>query len=125
MPVLVYFETLCLVVVMYYVYIIINRKYNLLHIPGPGLVPFLGNALLFAGDHLHFLPVMKQLIGKLAILANDMHTLVTYPTLDRHGKTFRLHLGLRPNLVVSSSSAYEVILGSTLHTCKGRKTTLK
>ena len=63
MPLLVYFETLCLVVVMYYVYIIINRKYNLLHIPGPCLLPFLGNALLFAGDHLHFLPVMKKLIG--------------------------------------------------------------
>ena len=80
MPVLVYFETLCLVVVMYYVYIIINRKYNLLHIPGPGLVPFLGNALLFAGDHLHFLPVMKQLIGKLAILAKNMHNLAIFPT---------------------------------------------
>ena len=64
MPLLVYIETLCLVVVMYYVYIIINRKYNLLHIPGPGLVPLVGNALLFAGDHLHFLPVMKLLIGK-------------------------------------------------------------
>ena len=80
MPVLVYFETLCLVVVMYYVYIIIHRKYNLLHIPGPGLVPFLGNALLFAGDHLHFLPVMKQLIGKLAILAKNMHNLAIFPT---------------------------------------------
>ena len=45
--------------------------------------------------------------------------------LERYGRTFRLHLGLRPNLVVSSASAYEVILGSTQHTSKGRITLLK
>ena len=67
MHLIVYLETLCLAILMYYAYIIINRKYNLLHIPGPGLVPILGNALLFAGDHLHFLPVMKQLIGKVLV----------------------------------------------------------
>ena len=64
MPLVVYLETLCLVVMIYYLGVIINRRYNLLNIPGPDLVPLLGNAHLFARDHLYFLPVMRQLIGK-------------------------------------------------------------
>ena len=39
--------------------------------------------------------------------------------LDLYGKNFRLHLGLRPNLVVSSVSGYRSVLGSTVHLCKG------
>ena len=52
------------IVILYYMTLLCNRRKTLLHIPGPKLVPIVGNALLFAGDHLHFLPIMKHLIGK-------------------------------------------------------------
>ena len=55
---------LTVIVIIYYVTLLCNRRTNLLHIPGPHLLPIVGNALLFAGDHLHFLPIMKYLIGK-------------------------------------------------------------
>ena len=41
--------------------------------------------------------------------------------LEKHGKNFRLHLGLRANLVVSSVSGYKRILGSGAQLSKGRK----
>ena len=57
--------TAILLTLLYYLNLLIYRKKNLLHVPGPFLIPFLGNAILFAGDHLHFLPVMQKLRGKI------------------------------------------------------------
>ena len=59
----VFLVTAVLLTLFYYLNLLIYRKKNLLHVPGPFLVPFLGNAILFAGDHLHFIPVMQKLRG--------------------------------------------------------------
>ena len=40
--------------------LIINRKKQLYHIPGPLPLPLVGNALLFANAHENFLPTMKN-----------------------------------------------------------------
>eukprot|EP00090_Calanus_glacialis_P018963 TRINITY_DN29285_c0_g1_i1.p1 TRINITY_DN29285_c0_g1~~TRINITY_DN29285_c0_g1_i1.p1 ORF type:complete len:506 (-),score=75.50 TRINITY_DN29285_c0_g1_i1:15-1532(-) len=80
--------------------LLLNRKKQLYHIPGPLPLPLVGNALLFANAHENFLPTMKSL-G------------------ERYGKSFRLHLGSRPNLVVSSPTAYEKILSSSRQIKKG------
>ena len=108
---------LTVIVIFYYVTLLCNRRKNLLHVPGPQLIPIVGNALLFAGDHLHFLPIMKHLIGKLSHphypIMTQLFSSATY------GPTFRLHLGSRPNLVIASAGGYQAILGSTQHICKG------
>ena len=42
-----------------------------------------------------------------------------FETFPQYGHTFRLHLGTRPNLVVSSAPGYEAVLGNTRLTSKG------
>jgi len=78
-----------------------DRKKNLLHIPGPIPLPFLGNALLFAKPHEFFITTCNKLV-------------------DKYGPIIRLHLGPRPNVVITTAEAFEKILNSNQHITKGR-----
>jgi len=80
--------------------IYLDRRKNLLHLPGPKLLPFFGNALLLDRPNEEFIPIIKGLIAQ-------------------YGKVFRIHLGTRPNLVVASPEAYEKILSSNKQISKG------
>ena len=50
---------------LYCARLLLRPRRHLLHLPGPAPLPLLGNALLFAGDHLTFIPVMGSLIGNI------------------------------------------------------------
>eukprot|EP00092_Neocalanus_flemingeri_P041348 GFUD01045022.1.p1 GENE.GFUD01045022.1~~GFUD01045022.1.p1 ORF type:complete len:502 (-),score=108.75 GFUD01045022.1:66-1571(-) len=78
-----------------------DKKKNLLHIPGPIPLPFLGNALLFAKGHEFFMKTCEQLV-------------------QSYGPILRMHLGTRPNVVVTTAEAYEKILSSNQHITKGK-----
>jgi hypothetical protein len=47
--------------------LLLNRKKQLYHIPGPLPLPLVGNALLFANAHENFLPTMKAVSVSLII----------------------------------------------------------
>ena len=79
----------------------LDRKKNLLDLPGPKPLPFLGNALLFAKPNEQFIPTVKYLMGV-------------------YGNVVRMHLGQRPNLIVACPDAYEKILSSNKQITKGR-----
>lgn len=78
-----------------------DRRKNLFHIPGPIPLPFLGNALLFAKSHEFFISTCNKLV-------------------DIYGPILRLHLGPRPNVVITSAEAFEKILASNQHITKGK-----
>ena len=65
------------------------------------LFSFIGNALLFLGPHELFIDVITNLF----------HT---------YGSVMRIHLGPRPNLLVSSPEAFEKILSNNKHITKGK-----
>jgi len=78
-----------------------KRKKNLLHLPGPFPLPFVGNALKFIGPTEDFVHKMTYLVNK-------------------YGSVFRLHLGPRANLIISEPEAFEKILSSNKHITKGK-----
>jgi len=94
------FLGVCLIFAWGCVQLYSNRKKNLLHVPGPTPLPILGNALYLMGPHEEFMDKVWTL-------------------RRQYGPNFRLHLGTRPNLVISSPEAYEKILSSNKQITKG------
>ena len=66
---------MCVLVTLYYLFQAIFKLKNLSHVPGPRLIPIVGNALMFTGDHQYFLPTMSSLInqGRLKKFKNSMN----------------------------------------------------
>eukprot|EP00090_Calanus_glacialis_P028920 TRINITY_DN46369_c0_g1_i1.p1 TRINITY_DN46369_c0_g1~~TRINITY_DN46369_c0_g1_i1.p1 ORF type:complete len:512 (-),score=129.35 TRINITY_DN46369_c0_g1_i1:4-1539(-) len=81
--------------------LVLDRRKNLYHIPGPVPIPFAGNALLLLKPH-------DQIMGTIASLC------------AKYGPVMRFHIGPRVNALVSSAEGFEKILSSNKQITKGK-----
>jgi len=80
---------------------LLNRRRHLCSLPGPFPLPFLGNVL-----ELNVPP--EKMVQTMTALSK------------KFGPVIRIHLGSRPNVVTCSAEAFEKVLSSNKHITKGK-----
>ena len=77
------------------------------------VLTYVGNALLFAKPHEFFISTCNEVYLKWESIMK-----ISCKLVGKYGPIIRLHLGPRPNVVITTAEAFEKILNSNQHITK-------